>query len=140
LSIHQPVVGAGDPASQQQGKPVEQSNAPQRDAPEATASKFDAATLPPIESIDARTDITVFLQSGVPEELRLVALRRAWIADSAIRNFKDPQENDWNFNDPNGVPGFGELGPEADVKRMVAGILGEASRPALTVGAARRPK
>src|SRR3977135_4640027 len=31
----------------------------------------DPATLPPLESIDAQTDITVFLQNGVPNELRL---------------------------------------------------------------------
>ena len=88
----------------------------------------DPATLPPIETIDAQTDITVFLQNGVPNELRLAALRRAWMVDPAIRDFKGPQENDWNFNDPNSVPGFGELGPEVDVKTMVAKILGEAPR------------
>ena len=64
----------------------------------------------------------------MPDELRLAALRRAWTEDPAIRDFKGPQENDWNFNDPNGVPGFGELGPEVDVKRRVAEILGEAPR------------
>jgi len=88
----------------------------------------DPATLPPIETIDAQTDITVFLRSGVPNELRLAALRRAWTKDPAIRDFQGPQENDWNFNDPNSVPGFGELGPEVDVKRTVAKILGEAPR------------
>jgi Protein of unknown function (DUF3306) len=50
---------------------------PQRGAPEVTASGFAAATLPSIESIDAQTDITVFLQSGVPDALRLAALRRS---------------------------------------------------------------
>jgi len=95
----------------------------------------DPATLPPIETIDAQTDITVFLQNGVPNELRLAALRRAWTKDPAIRDFKGPQENDWNFNDPNSVPGFGELGPEVNVKRKVAEFLGEAPRVAF---AARR--
>jgi len=55
--------------------------------------------------------------------------------DPAIRDFKGPQENDWNFNDPNSIPGFGEVGPEVDVKRTVAEILGEAPRVAF---AARR--
>jgi hypothetical protein len=123
LSIYQPVILASDPASQQlgRGKPADPANPPERGAPEVTASGFDPATLPPIESIDAQTDITVFLRSGVPEGLRLAALR----------DFKGLQENDWNFNDPNGIPGFGELGPEVDVKRMVAEILGEAPRLAL---------
>jgi hypothetical protein len=130
LFIYQPVILASDPASQQleQGKPADHPNPPERRAPEVTASGFDPATLPPIETIDAQTDITVFLRSGVPNELRLAALRRAWTKDPAIRDFKGPQENDWNFNDPNSVPGFGELGPEVDVKRTVAKILGEAPR------------
>jgi Protein of unknown function (DUF3306) len=138
-STDKAMILAGDPAPQQleQEKPADQSNPPQRGAPEVTASKFDAAILPPIESIDARTDVTVFLQNGVPEELLLAALRRAWTVDSTIRDFKGLQENDWNFNDPNGVLGFGELGPEVDVKTMVAGILGETPRLAL---AARRTK
>ncbi len=130
LSIHQLIILASDPASQQveQGKPADHPNPPERRAPEVTTSGFDPATLPPIETIDAQTDITVFLRSGVPQELRLAALRRAWTKDPAIRDFKGPQENDWNFNDPNSVPGFGELGPEVDVKRTVAKILGEAPR------------
>ena len=100
----------------------------------------DPATLPPIESIDAQTDITVFLQNGVPDELRRAALRRAWTVDSRIRDFKELQENDWNFNDPKGVPGFGELGPEVDVNRMVAEIRGETPRLAFAAKAAERTK
>ena len=140
LFTYQPVILASDPAPQQleQGKPTDHPHPPERGAPEVIASRFDAATLPPIESIDAQTDITVFLQNGVPDELRLAALRRVWNADPAIRDFKGPQENDWNFNDPNSVPGFGELGREVDVKRMVAEILGEAPRSALAGEEARR--
>jgi hypothetical protein len=132
LAIYQPNILASDPASRQleQGKPAAPANPPKR-APEVTASGFDTATLLPIESIDAQTDITVFLRNGVPNELRLAALRRAWTADPVIRDFKGLQENDWNFNDLNSVPGFGELGPEVDVKRMVAEILGKAPRLAL---------
>jgi hypothetical protein len=110
---------------------------PARGAPEMTSSGF---TLPPIESIDAQTDINVFLQRGVPDELRLAALRRSWTVDPAIRDFKDGQENDWNFNDPDSIPGFGELGSGVDVKRMMAGILGEAPRMALAAEAAQRTK
>ncbi len=39
---------------------------------------FDPASLPSIESIDIGTDIRGFLQAGVPPELTLAALRRAW--------------------------------------------------------------
>jgi len=142
LFIYQPAILASDPASQQpgEGKPADHPNPPERRAPEVTASGFDPATLPPIESIDAQTDITVFLQNGVPDELRRAALRRAWTVDSRIRDFKELQENDWNFNDPKGVPGFGELGPEVDVNRMVAEIRGETPRLTFAAKAAERTK
>jgi hypothetical protein len=101
---------------------------PASGALELTASAFDPAALPPLDAIDAQTDITVFLQNGVPAELRLVALRRAWSADPAIRDFKGMQENGWDFDRPNSIPGFGELGPEVDVKQMVARIFGDTPR------------
>ena len=37
---------------------------------------FDPATLPPIDSITAVSDISAFLQQGVPVELARAALRR----------------------------------------------------------------
>jgi hypothetical protein len=89
---------------------------------------LDLAALPPLASIDARTDITVFLQNGVPDGLRLAALRRAWITDPAIRDFKGLVENDWDFDGPNSVPGFGPLSPELDVNQMVARIIGTSRR------------
>ncbi len=63
-------------------------------AAEVTASAFDPTNLPSLDSIGPQTDITVFLQSGVPAGLRLAALRRAWAMDPAIRDFKGLQEND----------------------------------------------
>jgi hypothetical protein len=116
LSVHQPVIPASDPVPQQleQGrKPANHFSQPERGAPEVIASGFDPATLPPIESIDAQTDITAFLQNDVPEKLRLAALRRAWTVDPAIRDLMGLLENDWNFNDPNSTPGFGELAPRS---------------------------
>ena len=76
----------------------------------------------------------------MPDELRLASLRRAWTVDPAIRDFRGLQENAWNFNDPNSIPGFGELGPEVDVKRMVTGILGEPPRLTLAAEMAGRTK
>jgi hypothetical protein len=94
-------------------------------APPALELKFDLSTLPPIESITATTDIRAFLAPGVPPELTRAALRRAWVADPAIRDFVGIAENQWDFNDPNAIPGFGSLGPFDDVRRLVAQILGE---------------
>jgi hypothetical protein len=70
---------------------------------------FDPASLPSIESIAADTDIIAFLGAGVPAELTSAALRKAWTSDPAIRDFIGIAENQWDFNDPNAIPGFGPL-------------------------------
>jgi hypothetical protein len=75
----------------------------------ATAEPFDPASLPSIESIVADTDIGAFLRSGVPAGLTRAALRRAWASDPAIRDFIGIAENQWDFNDPDAIPGFGPL-------------------------------
>jgi hypothetical protein len=72
---------------------------------------FDLSSLPAIESIVANTDIAAFLRTGVPAELTRAALRRAWTSDPAIRDFIGIAENQWDFNDPNAIPGFGPLDP-----------------------------
>ena len=84
-----------------------------------------ARCLPSISTIDAHTNITVFLRDSVPAEMRIAALRRAWVIDPSVRDFKALQENDWNFNDPDGVPGFGVLGENIDLARMVARVFGD---------------
>lgn len=81
----------------------------QPEAEEAPDQAFDPASLPSLEQIAADTDIGAFLQSGVPAELTRAALRRAWASDPAIRDFIGIAENQWDFNDPDGIPGFGLL-------------------------------
>jgi hypothetical protein len=70
---------------------------------------FDPASLPPIESISAETDIRAFLAPGVPPELARAALRRAWAADPKIRDFVGLADYDWDFNAPGSMAGFGPL-------------------------------
>ena len=76
---------------------------------EPTSVAFDPNSLPSIESIVADTDIRSFLRSGVPAELTRNALRRAWAADPTIRDFIGIADNQWDFNDPGAMPGFGPL-------------------------------
>jgi len=85
---------------------------------------FDPTSLPPIESITAQSDIHAFLQPGVPPELTRAALRRAWSADPAIRDFIGLVENGWDFNDPHGVPGFGPLPAGEDIGQLLAQAVG----------------
>src|SRR5439155_13239533 len=105
-------------------------------APSATAenpanAEVDLANLPPLESITAATDVTAFLRQGIPPELSRAALRRAWAADPAIRDFVGLAENAWDFNDPHAMPGFGPLDCSeqqlgALVDRIVGGVRGAA--------------
>jgi hypothetical protein len=122
--------GASPPAGTEV-KPDQSTMPPQTTglAPQArTIAKpeFDVTKLPSLESITAATDIRPFLSAGVPQELARAALRRAWAADPSIRDFVGLAENQWDFTDPAGVPGFGGILPGTDVKAMIARILGEA--------------
>ena len=85
----------------------------------------DLSKLPPVESIDACTDIRGFLQKGVPQDLARAALRRAWSEDPAIRDFIEVAENQWDFATGSDIPGFGALEPGADSGRLVADAMGE---------------
>lgn len=87
---------------------------------EAAAPAVDLSKLPSLESITAATDIRAFLTAGVPEQLKLAALRRTWTADPAIRDFKGLAENAWDFTAAESVPGFGPMLPTDDITRMVA--------------------
>ena len=94
--------------------------------------EFDVTTLPPLESINALTDVTAFLQKGVPAELARAALRRVWTADPAIRDFVGLAENAWDFTDPAAMPGFGPLEATDEVRQMIAQVvrqIGQAAQP-----------
>ena len=70
---------------------------------------FDLSSLPSIDAITAATDVRGFLQRRVPLELTRAALRQAWASDPSIRDFIGIAENQWDFNDPNAIFGFGPL-------------------------------
>jgi Protein of unknown function (DUF3306) len=92
----------------------------------ASEPAFDPASLPSVESITAGTDIRDFLRSGVPADLTRAALRRAWAADPAIRDFIGIAENQWDFTDPTAIPGFGPLQATDNVGELVAQAMGKA--------------
>ncbi|MDI4239576.1 DUF3306 domain-containing protein, partial [Bradyrhizobium sp. Arg237L] len=88
----------------------------------ASDEPFDLTSLPSIESITANADIAAFLRAGVPAELTRAALRRAWTSDPAIRDFIGIAENQWDFNDPNAIPGFGPLDPAENAADLLAQV------------------
>ncbi len=96
----------------------------QREDGAIVAEPFDLASLPPIETITVNTDIRGFLQGRVPVELTRAALRRAWASDPAIRDFIGIAENQWDFNDPAAMPGFGPLQESDNLPALLARALG----------------
>ena len=90
----------------------------------AAIEPVDLASLPSIEAIAGDTDVRGFLQSGVPAELTRAALRRAWTSDPAIRDFVGIAENQWDFNDPNAIPGFCPLPATENVSAVLTQALG----------------
>jgi hypothetical protein len=116
------------------GQGGEQGGEDEPAAPDGTTANrsdppiFDPATLPPIESITATSDIRAFLAPGVPVELARAALRRAWTSDPAIREFIGLAENQWDFTKPDSVPGFGSLEMTPELRRMVDQLVGDAPK------------
>ena len=96
----------------------------------AADAAFDPASLPSIETISVNTDIRGFLQSRVPAELTRAALRQVWTSDPAIRDFVGVAENQWDFNDPNAMPGFSPLLESDNVPNLLAQALGQHDRSA----------
>ncbi|MDH6231630.1 hypothetical protein M2281_002228 [Mesorhizobium soli] len=109
---------AGEP------EPSEVENTPNPAGTTATEeAAVDLSQLPSLDSIDATTDLRGFLAAGVPTHLRNAALRRAWSADPAIRDFIGPNENFWDHS-TGIVPGFTQLASDAS-SRLLAQVLDE---------------
>jgi len=86
----------------------------------------DMLELPPIETLMSASDFRPFMRPGVPDALRLAALRRLWALDPAIRDFVSPAlDYAWDWNAPGGVPGAGPLLDSDDVQRLAARIFGD---------------
>ena len=106
-----------------------------------TEPEFDLSSLPKLEEMTGATDITGFLQKGVPEHLRNAALRKSWALDPAIRNYVNPAlEYAYDWNTPGGVPGTSEIGAGMDVARMVLQIMGDSAPAEPAVAAADSAK
>jgi hypothetical protein len=93
---------------------------------------IDPATLPPLESLGPDSDYAVFLKKGVPEALRIAALRKAWMSDPFIRDFRGPAEYAIDYT----TSEF-DLRPTDDVAKMLDRIF--PPQPAQGADAAQPP-
>jgi hypothetical protein len=87
--------------------------------------------LPPIDSIDASTDLTPWLKKKLPENWKRAALSRVWAADPAISQFTGLADYAWDWNAPDGVPGFGPLRATDDVVQLLAQAIGQTPKRAI---------
>jgi hypothetical protein len=110
------------PASVQDDPPV-QLNLPE--VPVVDAPEFDLASLPTLDELTGTSDMSAFLQKGVPQALQNAALRKAWVLDPFIRDHVGPVECGWDFNDPMSMTGFGPLDTNVDAGVMLKQIMGE---------------
>jgi hypothetical protein len=75
--------------------------------------------LPPIEELTADSDFTPFLQAGVPEELKRLALRKLWRSDPVLANLDGLVEYGEDFG-----AAFRNPGPVATLFRIGRGMPG----------------
>ena|SRR5688572_13403701 len=121
-SDHPPQAGEGSlasPSPAQRGKVATGVAPPPPAAPEKPDDEaIDPATLPPLESLGCESDYTVFMRKGVPEAIRTAALRKAWMSDPFIRDFRGPAEYALDYT----TSEF-DLRPTDDVAKMLDRIF-----------------
>jgi hypothetical protein len=79
------------------------------------------AALPKLEDLIPGQNISVFMQSWVPADLRHAALRRMWLLDPAIRDYVSPAlDYAYDYNTPGAAPGFGPITTTPEMQREVA--------------------
>ncbi len=85
---------------------------------------FDLSSLPDIDTLSSRTDITAFMNNAVPEALRNAALRKIWALDPAVRNYVgEALDYAWDWNTPGAIPGFGEAVASEQTREFVRNML-----------------
>jgi Protein of unknown function (DUF3306) len=124
LEVSQDAEPVDSPATQEPREDRTSGKAAPDSAPVPVEPDFGLASLPPIESITAETDISGFLAAGVPSELTRAALRRAWASDPKIRNFVGLADYDWDLNAAGSMAGFGPLEMIDEVGKVVGRMVG----------------
>jgi hypothetical protein len=93
--------------------------------PPAVQPEPDAVELPlpSLDDIVPGSDVSAFFAKHVPESLRTAALRKLWVTDPQIRDFIEMADYQWDFNNPDSIPGWSSKLTGVDVKAMAARIL-----------------
>jgi hypothetical protein len=85
--------------------------------------------LPSLDDVVAGGDVSAFFGRHVPEALRTAALRKLWVTDPIIRDFIEMADYQWDFNNPDSIPGWSSKLGDVDVKAMADRILNFVAKP-----------
>ncbi|MCA0423841.1 MAG: DUF3306 domain-containing protein [Proteobacteria bacterium] len=96
----------------------------------ASQPEVDLDLLPSLDDLNEATDITGFLQKGVPETLRNAALRKMWETNVAIRDYIGPADYQWDFNAASPFVGYGGMTPGTDIAGLVREVAEYHLKPA----------
>lgn len=114
---------------------------PEQAAQEAGPEPEEFVEPPPLESIGPDFDLSHWLRQKVPEAWKRQALRQAWSADPAIRDFKGLADYDLDYNTPGMAPGYGPLTEsDGDIAAMARRIFGEPEPDAAAAEPPRDPQ
>lgn len=75
--------------------------------------------LPDVADLSADSDYRGFLDRAVPRDIRIAALRKAWVTDPAIADYRPLADYDWDFN----APGYAALRPTDVPSRFVKALF-----------------
>ncbi len=89
--------------------------------------------LPSLDDVLPGGDVSVFLQKHVPDALRNMALRKAWLADPEISSFIEMADYQLDYANPDSIPGWSSRLEGVDIKAMVErvfnNVAGKAEEP-----------
>jgi hypothetical protein len=106
-----------------------------REAAQETIPPSDAAApspaaelpLPSLDDIVPGADVSAFFRAHVPEALRTAALRKLWVTDPTIKDFIEMADYQWDFTNPDAIPGWSSSIGDFDVGKLVERIMGGVS-------------
>jgi Protein of unknown function (DUF3306) len=79
--------------------------------------------LPSLDDVLPGGDISAFMQKHVPDALRNIALRKAWLADPEISTFIEMADYQLDYANPDSIPGWSSKLEGVDVKAMMERVF-----------------
>jgi Protein of unknown function (DUF3306) len=92
-------------------------------APSPDSTADEQLPMPSLDSIVPGSDVSAFFQAHVPDALRTAALRKLWVTDPEIKGFIEMADYQWDFNNPDSMPGWSSTVGKLDVKRMLEQVM-----------------